>query len=377
MGASILYNLAARGVRAPVLLERDTLGSGSTGRSSALVRMHYTTEVNTRLAFESFKIFQNFDEVVGGGDSGFVRTGFMVMVPENLVAAMKQHVAMQQSVGINTSVVTTREAQKLAPSFCYYDGEECSWEPESGYADPSGTALAFIGRAREMGSKVVLESPARSVEITNNRVTAVVTDNERYETPVAVVATGPWSPTFLHQIGVELPLTVTRNQVFLLRRSLDLIPSHPTAADRTFTTYFRCEGSDLTLVGFSGSSDEEVEPEAYNPDADMDFIRETWQRLARRIPAIAEAELFTNYSSLYTMTPDQHSIIDRVDGIDGLYVCTGFSGHGFKEAPAAGIIMTEIILDGEARLFNASALRLSRFVECDLNPIDYDFRAVT
>ena len=84
MGTSILYNLAARGVKDPVLLERDTLGSGSTGRSSGAIRMHYSTEVNARLAWESLKIFQNFDEIVGG-DVGFVKTGYMVFVPEDSI----------------------------------------------------------------------------------------------------------------------------------------------------------------------------------------------------------------------------------------------------------------------------------------------------
>ena len=81
MGASILHSLVSRGVEAPVLLERDTLGSGSTGRSSGAVRMHYSTTVNAHLAWESLRVFQNWGDIVRAGDPSFVQTGYMVFVP--------------------------------------------------------------------------------------------------------------------------------------------------------------------------------------------------------------------------------------------------------------------------------------------------------
>ncbi|MCH7787541.1 MAG: FAD-binding oxidoreductase, partial [Chloroflexi bacterium] len=216
MGTSILYNLALRGVKTPVLLERDTLGSGSTGRSSGAIRMHYSTEVNARLAWESLKIFQNFGEIVGGGDVGFVKTGYMVFVPEDSIEALERNIAMQQSVGIATRIVSKEEAHELAPAFHLNDGEAFAWESESGHGDPSGTALAYSIRAREMGARVVLESPAQTVEVSNGRVVAVVTEKERYETPIAVVATGPWSSRFMGKLGIDLPLVATRHEVFFL-----------------------------------------------------------------------------------------------------------------------------------------------------------------
>ncbi|HBJ32893.1 MAG TPA: FAD-binding oxidoreductase, partial [Dehalococcoidia bacterium] len=96
MGTSILYNLVSRGVKSPILLERDTLGSGSTGRSSGAIRMHYSTEVNARLAWESLKIFRDWDSAVGGGQVGFVKTGYMVFVPDDAKDAFRQNIEMQQ-----------------------------------------------------------------------------------------------------------------------------------------------------------------------------------------------------------------------------------------------------------------------------------------
>ena len=375
MGTSILYNLASRGVKAPVLLERDTLGSGSTGRSSGAVRMHYSTTANADLAWQSLKVFQDFDEIVGGGDVGFVKTGYMVFVPEDAVSGLEHNIAIQQAVGIDTRIISREEAHELAPMFQFNDGEAFAWEPESGHADPSGTALAYATRARELGAEVVLESAALDVDVSGGKVVAVTTATERYETDIAVVATGPWSSRFMSRLGFDLPLEATRHEVFLLRRPMDKLAFHPGGADMANLTYFRPEGSDLTLVG-NGNAEDIADPDDYNPRHNTDHLQDVWLRLARRLPEIADAELYTGYAGLYTSTPDLHPVVDRVDGIDGLYICTGYSGHGFKLAPAVGIVMAELILDGEARSVDITPLRMSRFQEGDLNETTYKFKVV-
>jgi len=375
MGTSILYNLAMQGLKAPVLLERDTLGAGSTGRSSGAVRMHYSTKVNSNLAWESLKIFQNWDEMIGGGDCGFVHTGYMVFVPEDSVGGLEYNIALQQAVGIDTRIISKEDARELGPMFEYQDGEAFAWEPQSGHADPSGTAMAYANRSREMGADVVLESPVTDVEIEDNRVVAVRTANERYETPIAVIATGPWSGRFMKKLGYDLPLEATRHEVFLIRRPMDKLPNHPGGGDMANLTYFRPEGSDLTLVG-NGNAEDVANPDEYSPTIHADHLEDVWLRLAKRLPDIADGELFTGYAGLYTSTPDLHPIIDRVDGIDGLYICTGFSGHGFKLAPAIGTCMAQMILEGESKLVDFTPLRMSRFAEGDLNKTTYRFKVI-
>ncbi|MDA1348784.1 MAG: FAD-binding oxidoreductase [Chloroflexi bacterium] len=374
MGASILYNLALRGVQGPVLLERDTLGSGSTGRSSGFIRMHYSTAVNTELALKSYPYFINFNEIVGG-EVSFVKTGYLVIAPPESIGGLEHNVSIQKSVGVDTDIISVREARELVPGFVLKEDEGFAWEPGSGHADPSGTAIAYSSRARELGAYVALESPALDVETSGGRVVAVKTEKERYETPIAVVATGPWSPRFLPKLGLDLPLEATRHEVFLLKRPPDPVPAHPGVADLSNLTYFRQEGSDLTLLG-NGNVEDVVDPDNYNPRPGMDHLQDLWVRLTKRVPAMESAEFFTGFAGLYTSTPDLHPIVDKVDGVEGLYVCTGFSGHGFKLAPAVGIVMSELILDGEAKTVDITPLRISRFAEGDLNPITYKFRVI-
>ena len=168
MGTSIVYNLAVRGVKAPVMLERDTLGSGSTGRSSGLIRMHYSTTVSADLSWKSFPYFLHFDELVGGESPQFVETGFMAIAGPGAADGLHHNVALEKAVGIETEMVDLKTAKELAPAFEFNDGEVVAWEPRSGHGDPSGTAMAYAARARELGASVVLESPATRVVVEND-----------------------------------------------------------------------------------------------------------------------------------------------------------------------------------------------------------------
>lgn len=375
MGASILFNLAVRGMTNTLLLERDVLGAGSTGRSSSAIRMHYSTEIHARMAWESFKVFRGFGEIVGG-DCGFTRTGHLVMASEEDADIFRANVAMQQSVGIDTGLVGMEVARELAPSFYLDDCGVIAYEPLCGYGDASATCTSFAAAARERGARVVLRRPALRVEVSGGRVTGVVTVDGRISTDRAVFATGPWSRKILMEHGIDLPLEATRHEVIHLRRGAEGPAYHPGGGDLINRIYFRPEGSDLTLVGNGNMEDVVENPEIFAQRASPEFIREIWSRLARRIPSLSEAQFSTGYAGLYTSTPDSHPVIDAVEGIEGLYICTGFSGHGFKLSPMAGALVAELMLDGQATTIDITPLRMSRFAEGALNNTGYGFKVM-
>ena len=383
MGCSIACNLALtagqHGLRRIVLLERDTLGSGSTGRSSAAIRMHYSTAVNAEMAWRSLQIYRNFADIIGG-ECGYTRTGYLVFAGADDVASFRNNVAMQQSVGIITDIIRAADAAELAPGFAVDDAAGIAYEPYSGHADASGTAYAYATRARAEGVDIRLQAPVAAIETggDGSRVEAVRTvHGERIATRVAVAATGPWTARFLAAHGIDVPLVATRHEVLHFRRPLDKVPHHPGGADISNRIYFRPEGQDLTLVGNGNHSDVVDDPEVFAQRASPAFIEDVWQRLARRIPAMADAELATGYAGLYTNTPDSHPIMDRVAGVDGLYLCSGFSGHGFKLSPMVGVLMAELIAHGSATTMDISPLRLSRFAEGNLNHAGYGFDVLT
>ena len=166
MGCSIACNLALtadrHGLRRIVLLERDTLGSGSTGRSSGAIRMHYSTAVNAELAWRSLHIFRNFAEMVGG-DCGYVETGYLVFAGPDDLDTFRQNIATQQSVGVITDIISASDAAGLAPGFEVEDAAAIAYEPYSGHADASGTAYAYATRARSEGVSIRLQTPAEGI----------------------------------------------------------------------------------------------------------------------------------------------------------------------------------------------------------------------
>jgi glycine/D-amino acid oxidase-like deaminating enzyme len=372
MGCSILYHLAKLGVSQSLLVEQDVLGSGSTGRSQTICRTHYSNPITAAMAWQSLKIFANFPKVVGG-TAGFVKTGYLVIVEGVDRPGLEQNIAMQQDLGISTGLVTPDDVKELAPMVQVSPEEGLAWEPESGYADSYMVTSSFAARARDLGAEIAMRTSATAIEIVGNRVQAVVTQQGRVGTPVAVVAAGPWSRKLLSRSGIDVPLSTVRHQVASIIRPSDRIPHHPIVGDIAQSFSFRPEGQAMTLVGFG---EDEADPESYNQGVDLDQVPGVMERLVHRMPDMVDSFFRGGWSGLFTITPDWHPILDRVPGIEGLYCAVGFSGHGFKLSPAIGQVMAELITQGQATSFDITPLRFQRFAEGDLMTSRYRYRVL-
>ncbi len=375
IGCAIQYNLARLGVANTVLLERDVLGSGSTGRSQAICRMHYSNPITTELAWQSLQIFADFDARIGGA-SGFVNTGYLVVVNEADEAGLERNVAMQQELGVPSSVVSRDDLARLAPMVTLYDDERAAWEPESGYADPYQVTVSYAARAQEAGARIVTRNPARGIETAGDRVRAVVAANgERIATETVIVAAGPWSKQVLARVGVDVPLIPVRHQVATVARPVEAVPHHPTVGDISQSFSFRPDGSNFTTMGF-GDDDEQSDPDVYPQGLELSEAATARAKLARRVPGMADAYYRGGWSGLFTTTPDWHPVLDAVPGVGGLYCAIGFSGHGFKLSPAIGKSVAELVVEGRARDVDLAPLRFTRFAEGDLLESSYRYRVL-
>ncbi len=200
MGCSIQYNLAQLGMTDTLLLEKDVLASGSTSRSQAILRMHYSNEVTTRMAWESLKVFQQFETLIGS-PSGYTRTGYFLIVNADQREAMAANVAMHKGLGVNVDIVSADDVREIAPMLAVTDEEAFAYEPDSGYADPYLVTTGYARRARELGARIKPGAQVIDIEINHGRISAVVTAEERIETAYVVVAAGPWSGALLQKIG--------------------------------------------------------------------------------------------------------------------------------------------------------------------------------
>jgi sarcosine oxidase subunit beta len=367
-GASIAFHLAQRGTKA-IVLERNFISAGATGRSSGLVRMHYDTEADSRLAWESFRYFRNWKEMVGG-NCGFTRTGFIQLVKAKYVEMLKKNTAMQQQIGIPTFLVTQDDLKRLIPHMLVDDIELAAYEPESGYAMPSDTANALMNAAREKGARLVQTCAVTGVQVAGGKVTGVHTSQGDFSAPVIVNAAGAWADRINKMIGLDLPYGTWKHDVMMVQRPKVIGASHPAVIDFPNLMYFRPEG-ELTLVGL-----EDFNPQGEDPDGDADhaskgFVERAIDRICLRVPVMEQGGLHSAHSGYDGITPDQHSIIGAA-GPDGYYLDCGHSGTGFKTAPAAGLCVAELILDGAAKTVDISVLSPHRFAEGKLIKGNYE-----
>jgi sarcosine oxidase subunit beta len=346
-GASIAFNLAKEGVHV-ALIEKDFIAAGPTGRSSAIIRQHYSHEVTARMALRSLRIFQNFDDVVGG-NPGFEQTGFLLAARPEDVDALKANLALQQAVGIDTRLVSPEEIQQLEPHISVEGIAAAAFEPESGYADPAATATAYAQQAKAKGARLHLGTRVRSLVVEGERVVGVETDQGEFRAGAVVVAAGPWSPLITETIGLQLPIKASRHQVATFRRP-DGFDRHMVFAGFAEAVYLRPETGQLMLVGSiePGEAEDEVpNPDSFNERVDFDIIAEFSECVTRRYPAMEHGSSAGGWASLYDITPDWHPILGALPGVEGLYCAAGGSGHGFKLAPGVGEMMADLILNGE------------------------------
>ena len=367
-GASLAFHLAQRGVKATVL-EKNFVAAGATGRSSGLVRMHYATEVDAQLAWESFKYFRHWKELVGG-DCGFTRTGFVQIVGVKQEDALKVNMTMLQGVGIATFLITADDVKRLAPAFATDDFTLAAYEPESGYAMPSDTASALMNAARERGARLVQQCAVTGIQVVGGKVAGVETSQGLFAAPIVVNAAGAWAAQLNRMVGLALPYDTWQHDVMFVQRPASIRVMHPTVIDISRDMYFRPEG-ELTLVGL-----EDGNPFGESPDNDADhakpgFVERAIERICERMPAMQNGGMHSAHGGYDGITPDQHALLGAA-GPDGFYLDCGHSGTGFKTAPAIGKCMAELILDGKASTVDITPLRPQRFAENKLIHGNYD-----
>ncbi len=306
--------------------------------------MHYTFPPEGALALASLRYFRNWHDVVGG-ECGFMETGFATIVNEANVAALRANVAMLRRLGVDTDIVTPEELHRLDPHLSLDGVAMAAYEPHSGYADPVATTHSLADAARRAGATFHLNTSVTSIRTRAARAIGVMDSAGRFHAADAVcLVTGPWTVPLLAPLSVNVPIVPERAQIAFFRRPPGL--RHLIYIDTISGSYFRPHGADLTLVGLGGAKRDDADPDRFRETNDPDFIDAVGRRLGSRIPALADAPYARGHAGIYDVTPDQRPILDEIPGVDGLFVAAGFSGTGFKTAPAVGAAMADMVMGG-------------------------------
>jgi glycine/D-amino acid oxidase-like deaminating enzyme len=368
MGASAAYHLAERGAGKIVLVERDRfLAMGSTGRNAGGVRYQFSTPVNIQLSLYSLDIIARFEELFGVS-ANYHPIGYLFLLtqPEE-IKQFKQNIVLQQSLGVKwVRYLEPAEIGELIPlvnlegvlggSICTHDGT----------ADPNTITQTFASEARKRGAAIETDANAWELETQGGRVSKVKTDKGEIETRVVVNCAGPWAAKIGAMLvssqgergELEIPIAPVRRQFFNTDAIPEIPRDHPFVIEFTTSLYFHPESPGL-VVGMSNKNERPGESYAI----DEAFHHETLERAMYRLPLLENARVTKQMAGLYETTPDAHPILGQARDVPGFYICAGFSGHGFQHSPAAGKVLSEIIMDGAAKTVDVSMLDLERFRE--------------
>jgi len=369
VGCSLAFHLARARCRT-IVFDKGDICAGMSARSGSLIRMHYTFAPEVELAWKSLAYFSDWGEVVGG-ECGFVRTGFALVVGPDNAARLRRNVAMMRGLGVEVELYDGMQLHEVDRWLNVDDIALAAYEPQSGYADPVATTRGLAEAAERHGARFVLNSPVSAIQVKGGQATGVrTTDGQALNASAVCVATGPWTDRLLAPLGVRIGITTERAQIAYFRR--EPVTSHLAYIDCIAGSYFRPHGSNLTLAGLGAwQSEAEPNPDNFRVTNDSEFIHEVRRRLGHRLPVMKPAECSHGHAGIYDVTPDSRAVLGKVPGIDGLFVAAGFSGTGFKTAPAVGAAMAEMIISGHSSIVDINQFAFDRILTGRLiHPID-------
>jgi glycine/D-amino acid oxidase-like deaminating enzyme len=370
VGLATANALCRDGAGSVALFDRGMPGSGDSGRSFSMVRRHYSNAVTARLAIDGSRTIRHWSDEVGVADAGFVRCGYLLTVPPALVDACRSNVALLQSLGLDTRYLDVGELQDVEPELAPEGVAGAAFEPDGGFADAQKMCLGWFTAAAARGLRHHLGRTVAAVRVEAGRAVGVETADGFVPAGQVVLATGAWANDLLRPLGAEQPIELRRLQVLIGRTAPGGPLPSAVCSDAVSNVVVRPDrGRQFCAVAYAG---EDLLVRADDCDHGLSNGYEDAVRrgLRTRYPRLAEFELVRGFAGPYDITPDWNPIIGPCPGIDGLYLAVGWSGHGFKLAPAVGEVVAAEVT-GRTPPIDVSELRAERFPEGRLLPLSY------
>ncbi|WP_165423533.1 NAD(P)/FAD-dependent oxidoreductase [Ktedonosporobacter rubrisoli] len=368
VGCSVAYHLTARGCRNVLVLERNTVGSGSTGKAAGGIRQQFSHAANIQLSMYAVDFFTHFHERLGlEADEGgveFHQVGYLFLLStDEELAQFRQSANLQRSFGLPVEVLT---ATQLAERYPWLNAEGllgATYCPTDGYGSPHEVNQAFAKVARRQGARILEGTTVQAIKREGAHIVSVETDKGSISPGTVVCCAGAWSAELGRMLGIEIPISPLRRMCFMTDPFEALPHDAPMTIEVSNTFHFRPEGPGFML----GASDQQ-EPFGFKTEVNWQWLDTVVEDAVRRVPAFEQARIQGGWAGLYETTPDDNAIIGAVPGLENFLIAAGFSGHGFMQSPATGLVISELILDGKAHTIPIEALSIERFASGSLLP---------
>ena len=361
VGCSLAYHLARGGMK-PLVLERGALGEGSTARGAGGVRQQFSTEVNVRVGMLSRQMLERFPEEIGSS-ADLRQIGYLFLATtEEEAAQFARNVAMQQRVGLrDVTLLDVAAARELVPELRVEDLRAATFCPSDGLAGPNEVTFGYASAARRHGAVIVEGCTVDAITRDADRVIGVRAGGIDVSAKLVVNCAGPHAAVVGRMAGVDIPVRPFRRQIFVTE-PFALSRPLPFTVDFHTSFYMHPEGEGMLL----GMSDPD-EPTSFDTSVSWDFLEHLIEHGTWRVPALERAEIRTGWAGLYEVSPDNQAIAGESAELGGFWLCCGFSGHGFMQAPAMGHLLAEMLL-GRRPEIDLSPFAPTRFGGGELRP---------
>lgn len=358
IGMSVAMHLARAGCTNIVVLERGTIGSGSSAKGVGGFRQQFDTEINVRLSQLSLPTLLELGEQIDAQQHGYLYLALNTDSLERIETRARQ----QQNWGVPVELLDHDEVAQRWPFLHSDDVLGAAFCAVDGYGRPPLAVQSYAREAQRSGVQIIEHAEVTGVETTGHgaerRVVAVQTADQRIATGWLVNAAGPHAAVVAAMAGVTLLVSPLKRQVFTTAACLSVPRTAPLTIDETTGFHFRPDGEAVLLAMSDG---EQLGVEDFT--LDQAFGEQVLQHARHRLPALGNITLADGRAGLYEMTPDAHPVLGPVPGIQGFVCACGFSGHGFMHSPAAGMLIAEHITTGRTSSLDITPLHITRFAE--------------
>lgn len=382
VGTSVAFHLSRLGAKKVLLLERETIGSGTTAQSSGILRTHYSVRENVELAKRSWDVFNDFAAYVGDAEAscGLVRCGYLISAAAgDKLDPLRASLAEQEAQGIRLEVLSRAQASELLPIASFDDAALIGFEPDAGFADAYLVATSFARSARRGGVTIREGVCANRLLLDGARVIGVATSTGNVACATVLSTQNIWTRELAAWVDRAMPVVPERHAVLALEcETAPYTFAMPVFKDLASPgmLYCRSYGGRQMLVSEGLVGERLAATDTEQADVPLDYVAAVGEQVAARFPAYEAAGLASSWTGVYDVTPDWNPVLGRLPGIDGLVMGFGFSGHGFKLSPTVGRVLAQEAL-GLPTDVSLAPYSIERFSKGDLLVGKYGSGAVS
>jgi sarcosine oxidase, subunit beta len=360
VGCSIAYNLAKQGCKDVIVIEKNFLASGSSGRCAAGIRQQWGTEMNCKLAKGSMEIFENMNEILQADRSIDLKQGgyLLLAFSDEELEQFRKNIKLQHKFNIPSREIDFQEAREIVPYINLEGVTGAAFSPTDGHANPFYVTQAYAEAAKKLGVEIYTFTKVLGIDVENDKIVGVKTDKGYIKTDTVVNAAGGFAKEIANMVGVNIPVKPERHEI-LVTEPVNQIQG-PMVMSFSYNIYCQQTPDGSFLMGYGPDNP----PESHSANSSWGFLEIMARKTTKILPLLRNLRVVRQWAGSYIMTPDSQPILDESKEIERFYMAVGFSGHGFMISPMTGKIMAEMITGNKLSI--DLKLELERFEKGNL-----------